>query len=124
MSIQPEGKSCSDLDSNVISFSFLITFIEPPGASHGGLNEPSPQLQADRPQSVKVYGRIQCLFSMTLLPGPGAHKVPHVAVDLRVGRAGRGECAGRDAGRGQGLTLVHVSAQRKRFVWDRGCIYG
>ena len=23
---------------------------------------------------------------------------------------------------GQGLTLVHFSAQRKRFVWDRGCI--
>jgi len=23
----------------------------------------------------------------------------------------------------QGLTLVHVSAQRKRFLWDRGCIY-
>jgi hypothetical protein len=23
---------------------------------------------------------------------------------------------------GQGLTLVHFSAQRKRFLWDRGCI--
>ena len=23
-----------------------------------------------------------------------------------------------------GLTLVHFSAQRKRFLWDRGCIYG
>jgi len=23
---------------------------------------------------------------------------------------------------GQGLTPVHVSAQRKRFPWDRGCI--
>jgi hypothetical protein len=23
----------------------------------------------------------------------------------------------------QGLTLVHFSAQRKRFLWDRGCIY-
>jgi len=22
----------------------------------------------------------------------------------------------------QGLTLLHFSAQRKRFVWDRGCI--
>jgi len=22
----------------------------------------------------------------------------------------------------QGLTLVHVSAQRKRFPWDRGCV--
>jgi len=22
----------------------------------------------------------------------------------------------------QGLTLVHVSAQRKCFLWDRGCI--
>jgi len=22
----------------------------------------------------------------------------------------------------QGLTPVHFSAQRKRFVWDRGCI--
>ena len=24
----------------------------------------------------------------------------------------------------QGLTLVHFSAQRKRFLWDRGCIWG
>ena len=24
----------------------------------------------------------------------------------------------------QGLTLVHFSAQRKRFMWDRGCMYG
>ena len=22
----------------------------------------------------------------------------------------------------QGLTLVHFSARRKRFLWDRGCI--
>ena len=25
---------------------------------------------------------------------------------------------------GQGLTLVHLSAQRKRFLWERGCTYG
>ena len=24
----------------------------------------------------------------------------------------------------QGLSLVHFSAQRKRFLWDRGCIKG
>jgi hypothetical protein len=24
----------------------------------------------------------------------------------------------------QGITLVHFSAQRKRFLWDRGCIKG
>jgi hypothetical protein len=24
----------------------------------------------------------------------------------------------------QGFTLVHFSAQRKRFVWDRECIQG
>jgi len=24
----------------------------------------------------------------------------------------------------QGLTLVHFSAQRKRILWDRGCIKG
>jgi hypothetical protein len=27
----------------------------------------------------------------------------------------------RRVGGGQGLTLVHFSAQRKRFAWDRGC---
>jgi len=37
----------------------FITFIEPQGASHGELNQPSPQFQADRPQSVKVYGSIE-----------------------------------------------------------------
>jgi hypothetical protein len=25
---------------------------------------------------------------------------------------------------GQGLTLVCLSAQRKRFLWNRGCNYG
>ena len=25
---------------------------------------------------------------------------------------------------GQGLTLVHFSAHRERFLWDRGCIWG
>jgi len=29
-----------------------------------------------------------------------------------------------DTGGGQGLTLVHFSAQLKRFVWDSGCIRG
>jgi len=24
----------------------------------------------------------------------------------------------------QGLTLVHFSAQRERFLWDRGCLWG
>jgi hypothetical protein len=28
--------------------------------------------------------------------------------------------AGGDAACSQGLTLVHFSAQRKRFLWDRG----
>jgi hypothetical protein len=27
------------------------------------------------------------------------------------------------AGAGQGLTIVHFSAQRKRYLRDRGCIY-
>jgi len=27
-----------------------------------------------------------------------------------------------NATRRQGLTLVHFSAQLKRFLWDRGCI--
>ena len=36
-----------------------FTFIEPRGASHGELDQSFPQFQADRPQSVKVYGRIE-----------------------------------------------------------------
>ena len=24
----------------------------------------------------------------------------------------------------QGLTLVHLSAQRQRFLWDKGCLWG
>jgi len=28
----------------------------------------------------------------------------------------------RTAAAGQGLTLVYFSAQRKRFLWDRGCM--
>jgi len=30
----------------------------------------------------------------------------------------------RRAPHGQGLTFVHFSAQRKRFLWARGCIRG
>ena len=45
----------------------FITFIEPQGASHGGLNQPSPRFQADRPQSVKVYGRIQAHSNIMLI---------------------------------------------------------
>jgi hypothetical protein len=33
--------------------------MEPQGASHSELNQTSPQFQADRPQSVKVYGHIE-----------------------------------------------------------------
>ena len=46
--------------------------------------------------------------------GGGRHPAGHRRVPGG-GRAARG---------GQGLTLVHVSAQRGRFVWDRGCIEG
>jgi len=28
------------------------------------------------------------------------------------------------AAQNQGLTLVHFSAQRKHFLWDRGCVQG
>ena len=48
------------------SFSFL-TFIEPHGATHGELNQPSPQFQADRPQSVKVYGHIEGHYNLVLM---------------------------------------------------------
>ena len=41
------------------SFCLVITFIAPQGASHGELNQPFPQFQADRPQSVKIFGRIE-----------------------------------------------------------------
>jgi hypothetical protein len=41
----------------LVGFFCFFTFIDPHGASHGELNQPSPQFQADRPQSVKVYGR-------------------------------------------------------------------
>jgi len=42
----------------------------------------------------------------------------------RRGRTTRRRGAPRAAPRRQGLTLVHFSAQLKRFVWDRGCIEG
>ena len=29
-----------------------------------------------------------------------------------------------EGGMGQGLTLVHFSAQHERFLWDRGCAEG
>jgi hypothetical protein len=34
---------------------------------HGELNQPSPQFQADRPPSVKVYGRIEGHSNLMLI---------------------------------------------------------
>jgi hypothetical protein len=49
--------------------------------------------------------------------GPGEDQVlHHVRVSLRV-------VSGDDTPV-QELTLVHYLAQRKRFLWDRGCMYG
>ena len=48
-------------------FIFYITFIEPHGATHGELNQPSPQFQADRLQSVKVYGHIEGHSNLMLM---------------------------------------------------------
>jgi hypothetical protein len=56
MEVRPTT-DCSSRPSTHFSFIF-ITFIESQGASHGQLNQPSPQFQPDRPQSVKVYGRM------------------------------------------------------------------
>jgi len=53
-----------------------------------------------------------------------------MAVGVEVGGLGVGVGAGRrwrqeaGMGRRQGLTLVHFSAQQKRFLWDRGCVTG
>ena len=48
-------------------FFFFLTFIEPHGATHGELNQPSPQCQVDRPQSVKVYGHIEGHYNNLML---------------------------------------------------------
>jgi hypothetical protein len=41
------------------TFFFLNNVHRAPSASHGELNQPSPQFQADRPQPVKVCGCIE-----------------------------------------------------------------
>ena len=48
----------------------------------------------------------------------------HAALADETGRAEAVAAKCTDAERRQGLTLVHFSAQRKRFLWDRGCIEG
>ena len=55
------------MGSRIHLFFIFITFIEPHGATHGELNQPSPQFQADRPQSVKVYGHIEGLSILMLM---------------------------------------------------------
>jgi len=47
---------------------------------------------------------------------------PNTRYVLKIGRHGRFGWHGRPWR--QGLTLVHLSAQRKRFLWDKGCISG
>ena len=53
--------------NNVFYFFIFLTFIEPQGATHGELIQPSPQFQADRPQSVKVYGHIEGHSNLMLM---------------------------------------------------------
>jgi len=55
--------------------------------------------------------------AVTLEKGEGEAAPDYLAAADWYRRAG-------DAGHGQGLTLVHFSAQRKRFLWDRGCMKG
>jgi hypothetical protein len=49
---------------------------------------------------------------------PGVLFATTLAGDVR----GANQAEQREGSANQGLTLVHFSAQRKRFVWDRGCI--
>ena len=41
---------------------------------------------------------------------------------MAVKRKAEADVEAKRAEKRQGLTLVHFSAQRKHFVWDRGCI--
>jgi len=43
---------------------------------------------------------------------------------MRVHGAAEKPMSGTPSASAQGLTLLHFSAQRKRFLWDRGCIQG
>ena len=78
-------------------FHFFLTFIEPQGATHGELNQPSPQFQADRPQSVSRFMVISrgmhvvtriLLKTVTLLNRPvGAYETANLTVyDSRISR--------------------------------------
>jgi len=62
-----DARSELELALYIYFFLFFLTFIEPHGATHGELNQPSPQFQADRPESVKVYGHIEGLSILMLM---------------------------------------------------------
>ena len=51
-------------------------------------------------------------------PGRDPHRAPNVGVLPLVTVSKRSTSF---AGTPKGLTLVHLSAQLERFVWDRGC---
>ena len=57
---------------------------------------------------------------MTTIPGA---RIPFFLSSAFFSAARSPRTVARSA-RHQGLTLVHLSAQRKCFVWDRGCIEG
>jgi len=66
-----------------------------------------------------LRSRLECLFSMTLLHG-------YVKQDdiQELHAAAPGELLAGDRRARQGLTLVHFSAQLKRFLWNKGCFQG
>jgi hypothetical protein len=56
---------------------------------------------------------------------PGGPRLPRVPTEPRGGGAQNRQATSDKSqakGRVHGLTLVHFSAQRKRCLWDRGCI--
>jgi len=61
-----------------------------------------------------LTSRFECLFSMALLPGQSAGGGGRHAADADPGR--QPHHVGRRRGHGQGLTLVHFSAQSEPFL--------
>jgi hypothetical protein len=66
-----------------------------------------------------IHNSVVIPFHLTRLvecggPDPTAALRPHRAVGRTGGRV--------PAPARQGLTLVHLSDERKRFLWDRGCV--
>jgi len=95
------GDDSIDMEDDSIDMGYLVTL-----ASSGrpGLAVLDVHEGGGHERRLRRRGQVERLGVVVHIVGVGVHDVEQAAA--------------------QGLTFVHLSAQRRRFLWDKGCLGG